>query len=205
MADGVDVRTKGAALNQAELKRHVPLHRTIGRTTGWPPWLFWRSAVPDPHEGRLGAPLSRVAVAAPVQGQPWDLGGDHLPPQLVQPRLHMTAAPAVHPPPIRLAAGLLEMPEAEAAAAGEAGLLLGCRLRCRIGDRRRLCQGPLARTRLRRLKRSTICTAATYGMHPARPDGDQLATDTWPTQRPSLAGYRKSTPAMSARAQSHLN
>ncbi len=110
------------ALNKAELKRSVPLHRTVGQTTGWPPWLFRRSAIPDLHVNRVGAALGRVA--APVQGHPWGRGGAHPLLQLVQPLLDVTAAPAVHPPPLRLAGALREVPQIEAEVASQAHLLL---------------------------------------------------------------------------------
>ena len=131
-------------------------------------------------------------MAAPIQGHPWGLGASHLPLQLVQPLLHMTAAPAVHPPPVRLAAGLHEMPEAEAAAAGEAGLLPGCRLCCRIVDRRgsaRVHYPALACTDPKQtlfvLRRRTTCILP-------QPDSNQLATGARPARWLPLAGCRSS-------------
>ena len=129
-------------------------------------------------------------VAAPVQGHRWGLGSSRLLLQLVQPLLHVTAAPAVHPPPVQLAGGLREVSEAEAAAAGEAGLLLGCRLLCCIGGRRWHRQGALAQIRLHRLKRTLFQLRRRTKCILPRPDGAQLATDARRTRRPPLAGCR---------------
>ena len=189
------------AVNKADFKRRVRLRRTIrtGQTAWWPPWLFWSPVVPDLHEMNLKAAVGRAT--APVQRRPCGLGGNHLPLQLVQPFLCVTAAPAIHPPPVRLAASLREVPEVKAATTGEAGLLLGRRLRCRIVGRRRHCQGALARTRLHRFK--TNATSSFGGIRNASCRSQRVLS--WQQVLDQRGGYRwqgaaaqRCTPARSA-------
>ncbi len=84
---------------------------------------------------RSGNGTSCWSVEVPIQGHPRMTRSLHLHLRPVQPPLQVAAAPAVHPPPVRLGHRLLEVPQVETPVAGEAVLLLGsCHCCCFIDD-----------------------------------------------------------------------